>query len=73
MEKISEDILKEIRLLFIGKKIKLEGDGGKHVGLCKFIGYNKYLPSWNLQVTLNRTPISNVKLSSIELYENTNK
>lgn len=73
MEEISEETLENLRLLFIGKKVQIEGDGGEHVGWCQFIGYNKNLPSWNLQVTLSRTPVSNVKLSSIKLYENTHK
>ena len=69
MERISEDILEEIRKEIMGKKDICENYEGEHVGICQFFGYNSFFPSWELQITLSRTPVTNVKLSSIRLYE----
>jgi hypothetical protein len=61
------------RKKFMGKKVrvkKYKGSDGRvsdWVGNCYFLGYNKYLPSWGFQITINRTPLSNIRLDQIEL------
>lgn len=70
MDRLPEDVLKHLEETFKGKRISVvDGKGETWVGECYFIGHNPYLPSWGLQVTLGRTPISNVILSSIKLVE----
>jgi len=78
MEKrLTDQQIKELQDKFLGKKIsvpsnKYTGFGMRSdftVGKCKFIGYNPHLPSWGLQVTLDRTPIRNVDHIKIKLYE----
>ena len=68
--RLPDDVLKHLEETFKGKRISIEDSKGEvWVGECYFIGHNPYLPSWGLQVTLDRTPISNVKLSSIKIVE----
>lgn len=68
--RLSEQEISDLQNKFLHKRISVEGgDGQVWIGKCKFLGYNKYLPSWDLQITIDRTPISNVKLSSIKLME----
>lgn len=67
-EKVPFETIQHLRAELYGKKITLEGEGGKHTGICQFIGYNPFLPSWGLQVTLDRFPIQHVKLASIKLF-----
>ena len=70
MDRLSEDVLKHLEETFKGKRISVVGNNGQtYVGNCYFIGHNPYLPSWGLQVTLDRHPISNVVLSSIKIVE----
>ena len=70
MDRLPEDVLKHLEETFKGKRISVvDGKGETWVGECYFIGHNPYLPSWGLQVTLDRTPISNVVLSSIKIVE----
>ena len=70
MDKLPEEVLKHLEETFKGKRISVKGNGGEtYVGNCYFIGYNPNLPSWGLQVTLDRFPISNVILSSIKIVE----
>ncbi len=55
---------------FLGKKVRvIDSKGDEWVGKCEFIGYNKYLPSYGFQVTVNRTPITNVDPSKVELWD----
>jgi hypothetical protein len=68
--RLPDDVLKHLEETFKGKRISVEDSKGEiWIGECYFIGHNPYLPSWDLQVTLDRTPISNVKLSSIKIVE----
>jgi hypothetical protein len=69
-QRLPDDILKHLEETFKGKRISVEDSKGiVWVGDCEFIGHNSFFPSWGLQVTLNRTPITNVKLSSIQIRE----
>lgn len=69
-EKISEETLDKLRKEFIDKKISvIDYKGEKYVGMCSFLGYNKYCPKWDIQVTLDRTPVTNININSIKLYE----
>lgn len=70
MDRLPEDVLKHLEETFKGKRISVkDGKGETWIGECYFIGHNPHLPSWGLQVTLDRTPISNVILSSIKIVE----
>ena len=70
MDRLPEDVLKHLEETFKGKRISVkDGKGETWIGECYFIGHNPHLPSWGLQVTLDRTPISNVVLSSIKLVD----
>ena len=70
MDKLPDDVLKHLVETFKDKRISVRNDKGEtFVGNCYFIGHNPYLPSWGLQVTLDRHPVSNVVLSSIKLVE----
>jgi len=65
---ISQEIVNQLQEQFLGKRISVEdGKGKTWVGECQFIGHNQYIPSWGLQVTISRTPITNVKIKWIEL------
>lgn len=63
MDKISDDIIISIREQILGKRIKVKNV----IGICEYFGYNEYFPSWKLQVTIGRMPISHLELSDIEL------
>jgi len=73
MEKLSKEVLQELEDKFLGKKITVPFDKGVGAntltGKCTFIGYNPLLPTWGLQVTIERTPVTNVNHSSIRLAE----
>jgi len=54
---------------FLGKKVVvIDSKGEEWVGRCEFIGFNPYLPSYGFQVTINRTPITNVDPFKVELW-----
>jgi len=63
MEKISNEILAQLKETLIGKKVKIRGIAGD----CSFIGYNEWLPSWDLQITIGRMPIPNIKITEIKV------
>lgn len=68
---IPEIILEQIRTELLGKKIVVyDKHKRRHVGICDFIGYNKYIPKFGLQVNINNTPITNLELKNISIYEN---
>jgi hypothetical protein len=67
--KLSEEQIAKLREEFLGKRVELVGDGGRHVGVVDFIGYNKYLPTYGFQVTLSRTPVTNVNPNSIKIFK----
>lgn len=66
MKKISKEQIGELKDKFIGKRISVKGDGGRFVGTCDFLGFS-YFKSWGFQVTIDRMPVSNVKIESIHL------
>jgi hypothetical protein len=68
MKTLREEQIKELKDKFIGKYISVIGDGGRFVGTCDFLGYSHF-ESWGLQVTIDRMPVSNVKIKSIHLVE----
>ena len=67
---IPEDQIEKMREEFMNKRISFkDGKGEKWIGTCQFLGYNKYLPSWGFQITIDRTPIQHVKPETIKIYE----
>lgn len=74
---MDDKLIKELQDKFLGKRIRVPytnttGYGTKTandsvVGLCQFIGPNPNFPTWGLQVTLDRMPITNVDYKKIEL------
>jgi hypothetical protein len=68
MEQIlDQQAILKLQEQFLGKRISIQNDKGRYVGICQFIGYNEFFPSWNFQVTLDRTPFINVKIKSVHL------
>ena len=68
MTKLTDEQLQELRDKFLNKKISvIDGQGEKWVGNCQFLGYNPYMKSWGLQVTLDRTPVTHIDPNSIKL------
>ena len=61
------ELIKHLQDTFLNKKIAVENQEGGWVGVCQFIGPNPFFPSWGLQVTVDRTPVTNVKLKSITI------
>lgn len=71
MTKLTDGELQLLRDKFLNKKISVvDGKGETWVGECRFLGYNPYMKSWGLQVTMDRTPITHIDPSSIKLVEN---
>lgn len=67
--RLSPKQISELKTKFLGKKITFRDTNGvKHVGTSDFIGYNEFFPMWGLQITIDRTPITNVNHSTIQLY-----
>ncbi len=74
---MTEHFVKELQNKFLGKRISVEWvndsenkvikDGTIVVGVCTSIGPNTLLPSWGLQVTIDRLPVSNVDYKKIRL------
>jgi hypothetical protein len=64
---------KELQDKYLGKRIRVSFKDDTVTGICKFIGHNPYLPSWELQVTIDRFPISNVDETKIELLTDKSK
>lgn len=75
MQKLTEQQIKELQDKYQGKIVELSWVSyqGRNLGSvrgeCYFIGYNPYLPKFGLQVTINRTPYTNVDLKNLKLYE----
>lgn len=68
MEKLTNQEIQNLQNLYLGKKIEvIDEKGNRHVGKCGFIGYNPYFPSYGFQVTLSRTPVTNVDYKTIKL------
>jgi hypothetical protein len=71
MEKIPRNIIELYQKEFMDKKIQFTDESGERfVGTCQYLDYNPNFPTWNLQVTVDRRPVKNVKLSTIKLFEN---
>ena len=69
-QKMTQQEINDLKRRFQGERVSLiDGKGEKWVGQVYFIGYNPYFPSWELQVTLDRTPITNVNPKSIRKLE----
>lgn len=68
-DRIPESALEILRQTALGKKVRVENEDGVHVGRCTFIGYNPFLPSWGLQLTVGNKPVMRAKLSTIEVIE----
>ncbi len=68
---------KELQDLYLGKKIEVPYKHPMNVGsekptvagICQFIGHNSVFPSWDLQVTIDRMPISNVDPLTIKIIQ----
>lgn len=70
MERLSDIEVKDLQTKFIGNKIHvIDGKGERWVGKCDWLGYNENIPSWDFQVTMDRTPLRNVKIDSIKIVE----
>lgn len=72
MKLLDQGTIDKMRDKFIGKRISVIGDSGKIIGNCELLGYNEFFPSWGFQVTIDRMPISNVKINSVHLVEDKN-
>lgn len=66
--KLTDEQVAELEKKFLNQRVELKGDGGRHVGVVDFIGYNKYAPTYGFQVTLSRKPVSNVDVKSIKIF-----
>ncbi len=66
---IPEEIIENLRKSILGKRVEVKTSDIHIVGICQFFGYNPYLPLWGLQVTVNRTPVTNLELSQIKLVD----
>lgn len=62
MERIPQHIIDQMSQSLVGKRIYYKGIGG----ICKYFGYS-YFESWGLQLTIERTPVSNVDIREIKL------
>ena len=68
MTKLMKQEAQELQDKWIGKKVTLRDESGKSfTGVVTFMGFNRMLPSWGFQVTLNRLPIQHVVPETIEL------
>lgn len=66
---VDKKTLNLLRKEFVGKRVCVENKDGVFCGKCVFIGYNEYLPSFGFQVTVDRTPVTNVEIRNIRLSE----
>ena len=64
---ITPDVKKILEDKFLGKRVMVKTKIGKIGGVCQFIGNNEYIPSFGLQVTVSRMPITNVEIKDISL------
>ena len=64
---ITPDIKKMLEDKFLGKRVIVKTKNGKIGGICQFIGNNEFIPSFGLQVTVSRMPITNVEIKDISL------
>jgi hypothetical protein len=64
---ITPDVKKMLEDKFLGKRVMVKTKIGKIGGICQFIGNNEYIPSFGLQITVDRMPITNIKIQDITL------
>ena len=72
---IPEEEIQKARDKFLDKRVRIKNALGKTtkydnkdiVGNLQFLGYNEFLPSWELCATVDRMPIQHVKLENIIL------
>lgn len=67
---ITPELKKLLEEQFLGKRISVKTKTGTIAGICQFIGNNEFFPSWGLQVTVSRMPLTNVEIKNISLIEN---
>jgi hypothetical protein len=71
-QKIPQVVLDGLKEKFLNRKVRVQyinrsGHEDFIQGECTFIGINSHIPSWGLQVTVNRMPITNVAINNISL------
>ena len=71
MTQLDQNTIEILNQEFLGKRILVQTKKGNFAGVCKFIGHNEFFPSWELQVTIDRTPVTNVEIKNIGLVEDT--
>lgn len=64
---ITPDVKKMLEDKFLGKQVMVKTKIGNIGGICQFIGNNEYIPSFGLQITVSRMPITNIKIKDITL------
>lgn len=65
---MKQEQIEKMKEQFMGKRISFETkDGERWVGVCQFLGYNEYFPSWGFQITIDRRPVQHVKPDTIKL------
>lgn len=69
-QQIPEETITQFKEEIMGKRVQVWTEKtGKVTGICAFFGYNRHFPSWGLQITLDRMPITNVELKNIKIVE----
>lgn len=69
VQQIPESVIEQLQETFLHKKVLvLDSCGSRWVGECNFIGLNPFILSWGLQVTIDRTPVTNVEIKNISLF-----
>ena len=71
MTQLNQQTLDVLKEQFLGKRVSIGTPKGKFAGVCNFIGHNEFFPSFGLQVTIDRTPVTNVEIKNIKLLEDT--
>lgn len=64
---ITPEVKKILEDKFLGKRVMVKTKIGKIGGVCQFIGNNEYIPSFGLQITVDRMPITNIQIQDITL------
>ena len=73
-QKLTPQQIKELQDKFLGKRISVpykgpykKSNGERIGGICEYLDYNPWFPTWGLQVTISRMPIQNVDYTEIKL------
>ena len=64
MPNLSPQQIHQLQDKYLGKRVEYNNISGD----CTFIGYNSHLPSWGLQLTIERTPIQHVDPTKIKFH-----